>query len=168
VTTLISWCWFTAWAASQVSLPNYRETEIDFGILPLPKYDEQQENYLSLDWGGLMCVPRGADKDLAGYVTELLSYYSMETTVPAWYDIMLTGKIARDDDIVRVLDIIYSNVVYDFGLNYAEGYNTMQNAMYEVVNFKQGDFASFYAAEESRAIDYYNGVCEAILEKYGG
>lgn len=42
------------------------------------------------------------------------------------------------------------------------------NAMYEVVNFKQGDFASFYAAEESGAIDYYNGVCEAILEKYGG
>ena len=34
----------------------YRKSEVDFGILPFPKYDKTQKEYISLDWRGLMCV----------------------------------------------------------------------------------------------------------------
>ena len=34
----------------------YRKSEVDFCILPFPKYDKTQKEYISLDWRGLMCV----------------------------------------------------------------------------------------------------------------
>ena len=34
----------------------YRKSEVDFGILPFPKYDKTQKEYISIDWRGLMCV----------------------------------------------------------------------------------------------------------------
>ena len=148
------------------SIPNYRATEIDFGVLPFPKYDTQQENYLSLDWSGLMCVPKGADTELSGYITELLSYYSMETTVPAWYDILLTDKITRDDNSIKVLDIIYSNLVYDYGLNYSESHTDMLYAMYNVLSEKSANFASFYSANQAAANTHYNNIYDSVIKNY--
>ncbi len=149
------------------SLPNYRATEIDFGVLPFPKYDEKQDSYYSLDWSGMLCVPRGADTDLSGYVTELLSYFSMDTTVPAWYDILLTDKITRDENSVKSLDIIYGNLVYDFGLNYSEGYTTMLYAMSTLMGQKSSDFAAFYTKNEQQALKHYEEGYQKILENYG-
>ena len=34
----------------------YRKSEVDFCILPFPKYDKTQKEYISLYWRGLMCV----------------------------------------------------------------------------------------------------------------
>jgi len=148
------------------SIPNYRATEIDFGVLPFPKYDEVQENYLSLDWSGLMFLPKGVNIELAGYVTELLSYYSMDTTVPAWYDTLLTDKITRDENSVKALDIIYNNLVYDFGLNYAEGATTMLYAMNKLISTKDNNFVSFYEKNIEAASKHYNEVYESIMENY--
>jgi len=148
------------------SIPNYRATEIDFGVLPFPKYDDAQEKYLSLDWSGLMCVPKGADTELVGYVTELLSYYSVETTVPAWYDTLLTDKITRDENSVKVLDIIYDNLVYDFGLNYSENFNTMFYTMTTLIASKNNNFTSYYESIEQKAIEHYTGIYEKIIENY--
>ncbi len=151
------------------SLPSFRATETEFGVLPLPKYDDKQENYLSLDWSGLMCVPKVTkteNLDMIGYVTELLSYYSLETTVPAWYDILLTDKISRDDNSTQMLDIIYSNLVYDYGLNYSEGYTTLFYAPTTLLSTKSPDFASFYEKNISKAEEHYTTVYEAIIENY--
>ncbi len=151
------------------SLPSFRATELEFGVLPFPKYDEEQENYLSLDWSGFMCIPRMTNPDsldMIGYVSELLSYYSLDTTVPAWYDILLTDKIARDDNSIKMLDIIYSNLVYDPGLNYCEGYTKLYYGPYYVLEDKSSDFASYYEANISQAEQHYTKIYDAILENY--
>ena len=38
----------------------FRETDLDFGIIPLPKYDEAQDDYITLDWSGFITVPMTA------------------------------------------------------------------------------------------------------------
>ena len=73
---------------------------VDFGvgILPYPKYDTEQEDYISLDWGGLMGVPGTiVNTEMVGAVIELLAYESADTVIPAYYDVLLSGKLARDD-----------------------------------------------------------------------
>ena len=96
-----------------------RSMETDFGILPTPKYDEAQENYISFvsqHIMGLMSIPNTAS-DLArtGTILEALAAESYYTLTPAYYDVALKTKASRDDESAQMLDIIFSNRVYDLG-----------------------------------------------------
>jgi hypothetical protein len=138
------------------SSKKYRQSEVDFGVLPFPKFDEAQEQYVSLDWSGLMCIPTTAQNlDMIGAANELLAYESLDTTVPAYYDVLLTGKFARDDETVEMLDIIFSNIVYDYGMNFcgfSSGFNNLFYTIPQLVGQnKSADFASWYAKYEKSA-----------------
>ena len=96
-----------------------RDSEVEFGILPYPKLDENQDEYYALDWSGLMCIPATAQNlDMIGEVIELLSYYSDEAVIPAYFDIMLGEKLSRDPESKEMLSIIFDNTVFDAGMNY--------------------------------------------------
>lgn len=134
----------------------YRQSEVDFGILPFPKYDEAQKKYITNDWSGLMCIPTVAQNtELIGMASELLAYESLTTTMPAYYDILLTGKFARDEESVEMLNIIFSSIVYDSGMNYF-GFDSGFMALFYMIPFmigrdKSTDLASYYKANEKTA-----------------
>ena len=135
----------------------FRESESPIGILPYPKYDAAQKDYVSLDWGGLMGVPKSiTNADMVGAVAELLAFESAETVIPAYYDVLLAGKIARDEDTVAMLDILFDTIVYDVGMNYFGGSGQISDLFYTlgrlVVNGKSADYASWYAKNEPGAL----------------
>ena len=103
----------------------FREMEADFGILPIPKWDEAQEDYynvVSLSCAALIGVPKTAgDLERTGVILEALNAESMYTLTPAYYDITLKTKSARDEESSDMLDIIFNNRVYDLGNMYAWG-----------------------------------------------
>ena len=138
------------------SAENMRDHEVDFGFLPYPKYDEAQETYLSQDWGGLCCVPATvANPELAGAVLELLAFYSAETVIPSYYDVILTGKLARDEDTANMLDILFDTICYEVGGNYFGFSGGFTDLFYTLgrlcVEKKSSDFASWYAKNEPAA-----------------
>ncbi|MBO4933375.1 MAG: extracellular solute-binding protein, partial [Clostridia bacterium] len=94
--------------SGMAGLINYRDAEVDIGVLPYPKFDEAQENYVSLDWGGLMCIPTTVgNPELVGAALELLAYESANEVIPTYYDVLLEGKLARDTDTIAMLDILF-------------------------------------------------------------
>ncbi len=96
-----------------------RDTEVEYGILPYPKLDENQDSYYALNWSGLMCVPKNAkNTDMIGEVIELLAYYSDDAVIPAYFDIMLGEKLSRDNESKEMLSLIFDNAVFDAGMNY--------------------------------------------------
>ncbi|MHC1694919.1 MAG: extracellular solute-binding protein [Eubacteriales bacterium] len=102
-----------------------RSLEIDFGILPTPKFDEAQEKYytaLSNHGSTGIAVPN-LDKDLdrTGIILEALTAESMYTLEPAYYDIMLVSKYSRDEESKEMLDIIFDNIIVDIGIFYDFG-----------------------------------------------
>ena len=135
---------------------HFRDTEFDLGILPYPKFDTAQENYISLDWGGLMCVPASiGNPEMVGAVIELLAYESADTVIPAYYDVLLAGKLARDTDTVAMMDLLFDTIAYEIGGNYF-GFSSGFNALFytlgnEVVGNKNPDFSSFYKRNEKSA-----------------
>jgi len=145
----------------------YRQSDVDFGILPFPKYDEHQKEYISNDWSGLMCIPAVAQNtELIGMTCELLAYESLMTTMPAYYDVLLTGKLARDDESVEMLNIIFSNIVYDMGMNYF-GFDTGFMALFYMIPFmigrdKSTDLASYYSKNEKAANTMINRLFERM------
>ena len=106
-------------------IKKYRSMETDFGILPYPKYDEQQDTYYSTvaPYGcSFICVPSVVeDLDMTGIILEAMAAESMYTVTPAYYDITLEGKTLRDEESSEMLDLILANRVFDLGLFYEVG-----------------------------------------------
>lgn len=148
-------------------LPNYRETEVDFGVLPYPKYDEEQADYTNLNWSGLMCVPITVkNTELVGKTCELLSYFSGNTTVPAYYEVLLGDKVTRDKDSTEMLELIFDSAVYDPGFNFLVSANSINQLFYTipllVLEKKSADFASWYQKLEQSA----QKEIDSFTEKY--
>ena len=122
-----------------------RTMETDFGILPPPKYDENQNNYYAAvdAWcTSAVSVPITAtDKEKNGLILETLAYESRYILLPAYYDINLKTKFARDEESREMIDIILANRLYDLGAMYAWG-NTY--AFFADVSKGKGDSLAAY------------------------
>ena len=93
---------------------NFRGMETDFGILPIPKYDENQSRYYTYVYPPpYMAVPvTSSDLDRTGMILEALCYESPDTVVRAYYDNLLKTKVSRDNESEGMLDMIFQNRIY--------------------------------------------------------
>jgi len=91
-----------------------RSMETDFGIIPMPKYHEAQEAYYMMAGNPyFMLVPvTNSNLDRTGIMMESLAYESMNTVSKSFYDILLTGKVIRDNNSKPMLDIIFSSLSF--------------------------------------------------------
>lgn len=98
-------------------IASLRDMDADFGIIPYPKYDEEQKNYYSrIEGCELTCVPVTAgDLERTSIILEALACESYKSVVPAYYEIALKTKYTRDEDSSRMLDIIFENRIFDLG-----------------------------------------------------
>lgn len=95
-----------------------RAMDNDFGILPMPKYNEQQNKYISEGaYPHVMTIPVTiTDPERTGIILEALCAESRLTTLSVYLDTMLVNQVLdRDEESGEMLDIIFSNRVYDMG-----------------------------------------------------
>ncbi len=152
-----------------------RGVEVDFGILPFPKFDEAQEDYYSLNWSGLMCVPISLDEDsyeMVGDVIELLAYHSEEEVIPAYIEDTLGTKFARDDTWNEMLDYIFDGMVFDpylcyFGGNESDNYNIFYTPWLMLVERGNNTFASWMATYSPSAERFIADFNEAVKDIEG-
>lgn len=111
--------------AGLVRVSHFRAMETDFGVIPLPKLDEAQEEYysmVSLPCSDSIIIPKTAtDPERTGAIIEALSAEGHYTLRDAYYDNALKEKGARDEESAVMLDLIFSNRVYDIGYMYNWG-----------------------------------------------
>ena len=127
-----------------------REMADDFGIIPMPKLNEEQAVYITYTnpAGPMLVVPvTTADPNCTGKVLESLASESHYTLTPAYYDIALKGKYARDEDSAAMLDIIFANRVYD--LTQAYGWGSMPTSFRDLAVKGSTDLASLVASKQS-------------------
>ena len=141
-----------------------RGMETDFGILPLPKLDNAQENYITHmnpHTGRGICIPVTAS-NLArtGAILEDLSAESRYTLQAAYYEINLRGKYARDDESQEMLDIILNNTAHDIGYVYNFG-SFAGDTMLRHGQNKRTDYASAFERAEIRMQQAIDKVVEA-------
>lgn len=104
---------------------HHRDSELDYGILPYPKLDENQENFghqISAFHTEFFCVPfYHYSENVSGSVSEYLAAKGQELTKPAYYEDTLFGREIRDEESGEMLDIIFASRVYDVGAYYRVG-----------------------------------------------
>ena len=95
----------------------YRDMDIDYGIIPYPKYDAAQDTYYSRTEGAYIHIyPITLTQyELAGAVTEAMACASLNEVIPVYYDEVLKSKYTRDENSTAMLDLIYGNRFYDLG-----------------------------------------------------
>ncbi|MBQ7320265.1 MAG: hypothetical protein IJW97_08850 [Clostridia bacterium] len=98
----------------------HRQMETNYGILPIPKYDEAQEDYSSLVWmhhDTILGIPATVkNTDMAEIVLEALSAESYYTVYRDFYDTVIMGRSARDQQSKEMLQIIFDTRSFDPGL----------------------------------------------------
>ncbi|GHU34801.1 hypothetical protein FACS1894105_02460 [Clostridia bacterium] len=102
----------------------FREMTADYGLLPHPKYDENQPIYYngSADTVPSVAIPASAiDPERTGTFLDALTGASADTTMPAYYIISFEGKFSRDEESMEMLDIILQGRIYDLGVIYNWG-----------------------------------------------
>lgn len=135
------------------SLSSLATTDIRFGVLPYPLYDTAQEEYKTLNWNGLMCVPASVqDKQMVGEVLELLAYYTAPVKT-AYYETQLGTAVINAPEDAEMLDIIWNSQTNDIGL-------ICTDTMFEIVYMvpllcEQGNgnvsYSSFYKTYKKSA-----------------
>ncbi len=99
------------------SLDSFRDMKDPFGIIPTPKLDETQENYLALvhDSTTLYCIPVTAKSiDMPCAVIEAMCAENYRTVIPAYYEVALKVKYTRDDISAQIIDLIHDSATTDF------------------------------------------------------
>jgi hypothetical protein len=111
--------------------------DLNFGIIPMPKYNAEQEGYHQYTTGyccAVVCFPtttKDSALDVASFVVEAMAIESVETVTPAYYDICLKGRYVDDAESAAMLDIITTSVSSDYAeiLSWGGFKTTVQDAI---------------------------------------
>ncbi len=141
-----------------------RESETQFGLIPWPKFDEQQTefyNWIHTSAGCGIVVPASQqDYEFTGAIIEAMAAKSMYTVTPAYYDVALTYKYMRDTDSAEMLDIILASRLYDLGSIY--NFGSMGGNITAAITNGTGGVASVWARGEKA----FSRMLDKAIEKY--
>jgi hypothetical protein len=141
--------------------------ETNFGILPFPKYDEEQETYLSHSYDGhsIFAIPSSlVDTDMSGMIMEALGAESRYSVIPKYYDVVLKGRTTRDDESQEMLDIIRENLFFDFGFVHSVYLDRIYSHFGDLIKTGSNTFVSSHVSSEQQ----YISKLEEIMETYWG
>lgn len=96
----------------------WRNMEADFGILPMPKLNADQKNYVHLCKNGAtgVCVPNtNTDLDFTAICLEAFVSFSRYTLREAYFESTMQGMVSRDEATTRMLNLIFETRAFDLG-----------------------------------------------------
>lgn len=142
-----------------------REMEDDFGVIPMAKKNEEQENYghyVSNGWTTAYAIPMtNKDPDRTGIILEVLCGFSTDTVRSALYDVLFAAKLVRDTESVEMLNIIFDTKSYDWAVDFSWG-GSFANLYNGIYNSKNNTYVS--GATKSQKI--INKMLDRVIEDF--
>jgi hypothetical protein len=95
--------------------------DLSFGVVPVPKYDSAQEEYISCVGNPFTLYSVAInirDMDLASATLESLASAAYRTTTPAIFEVTLKVKYSDDPTAAGMYDLVREGVVFDLGRIY--------------------------------------------------
>ena len=126
------------------------EMEDEFSLLPMPKWDEEQEGYYT--WIGesntlFGILTSAANKDATAAALEMMAAESSRLVSPAIYEVNMKTRYSADSDMSKMFDLIREGVVFNFGLAYGFAMNYM-NVFWKSNLTDTGNISSAWASNE--------------------
>jgi hypothetical protein len=141
-----------------------RDMADDFGVVPMPKYDESQQKYISLvhHWAASLTLVHATcpDIEMTGVIIEEMAYQSHKSVLPVYFDIAINGKYLRDEESIEMIDYIMENRVVELAL--ANNYGNLAGNILAAIYSGRGDFASIYEKAEAAVIKRLESIMESL------
>ena len=124
-----------------------RDMEYEYGILPLPKYDESQREYATIPQNGhsmITITKTTNDPQMVGAALELLAAESYRQVTPIYFEVTMKSKYLRASEDAQMFDLIMDSVKFNFGYVWA---GTRIGKLAQLMRDPSIDIASTYAAD---------------------
>jgi len=140
-----------------------REMEDDYGVLPNPKYDVNQQNYSTCvsGAGSMVIVPKSCtDPEFVGSLLEGTAALSYDMITPDLIDVLASTKNVRDMESSEIVQLIIRNRNFDTARMHDASPDTFTE---QLLRKDSTDVASFFASQEKN----YLTKVEKLNEAYG-
>ena len=124
-----------------------RDMDDDFWIIPLPKYDNAQQEYITRihDALTLFGIPvSNKNPEAASIMLEAMSSESYRSVTPVYYETALKVKYARDAESGKMIDLIRENVICDFASMYSESLMDINHVFRKFIEKDDRSYASYF------------------------
>lgn len=145
-----------------------RNMKDDYGIIPYPKLEESDDyaTYLSGTFSAQMIGVTQPESDLhrTALITQALNAYSHEYVTPAIVETTLKTKAARDEESIRMVNLVFDKRQYSFD-SIDEGgfaFSPLQTVRTLIGAKKSKDIASYYASREKSAKAWIEKIIKAF------
>ncbi len=143
-----------------------REMESDYALIPLPKWDEAQQEYYTFvhDQYSIGGIPLSVnDPSMVSAVVEAMAAESYRYVSPAYYDEVLNGKYIRDPDSAEMLDIAMAGIKIDFGWIHTYSLSSCSQSLLRTIMYanNSSNFSSTYAKYKK----VYAKLMDKLIEK---
>ena len=144
-----------------------REMEDDYGVLPNPKYDVNQQNYSTCvsGAGSMVIVPKSCtDPEFVGSLLEGTAALSYDMITPDLIDVLASTKNVRDMESSEIVQLIIRNRNFDT----ARMHDASPDTFTEQLLIKDStDVASFFASQEKNYLTKVEKLNEAYSKLEG-
>ena len=127
------------------------EMDDPYGILPVPKYDANQAEYLSFVNGStplVMIAKTEADPEFVGTIVEAMATYNYDNVTPQLFEVATKLQVAQDPASAAMVDYIVRNRIWDLGY-YADW--TITNVVLESLKTGKESIASSLDSQSKAA-----------------
>ncbi len=141
-----------------------REMEDDFGLVPYPKLDESQREFISFNLGtSYAAVLKSAkNAEMSAAVLEAICAENRKRVIPILYEDALKEKYSRDETTAEMLDLISSTIYYDFVFVNDNALSALCNLYFDTIAQRNPDVASKYKANQKVGVK----LLDKLLKSY--
>ena len=155
-----------------VNSEKLRNADISYGIVPMPKVADGQEDYASMVnpyHFGIMEIPISIDENEIPQITfclEAMAHYNYDTITAIYYDLTLKLKrLVDDEDSPEMLDIIFRNRLVDISVIFNWGdciqyYNQLRSAGNKSIQSHLQSKLGTFESDLNKTLDLFKSLQE--------
>ncbi len=146
-----------------------RNTDQEYGVIPMPKYDENQKNYQTLlhDQFSVVTIPTTVTNerlDMVSAVVEAMASASYKLVRPVYYEETLRTKIAQDPQSALMMDILTEGIYIDAGMLYSRHFDYFHSSFRSLIIGRTNDATSRFKAIIKKAKDQTTDLNKMLNE----
>ena len=141
-----------------------RDMDDTFGIVPYPKYDENQDSYYSsfVNQCLFYTIPvTNTHLKETAVISDYTSYLSMQDVLPVYYGNVVEQKGLRNEDSIEMLDIILNTKSVDLGILFGWTSSILDSMRSNLYN-GNSNTASLIEKQEKAIVKNMEKTVEAI------
>lgn len=139
------------------------QTGVDYGILPLPKYDEAQTRYYTVNnaKGCFAIFTTCDDFDYSSMLLNAWNYYSYNIIRPQYKDSFYKYQVGKESEDSRMIDLVFKSMSPEFAHAYGTSFGNVAGKIYSLILNKDTGYSTLYSSNK----DTWQSQLDIILGK---